>query len=285
MLTRRSGLPDTSVMRLATTNVVSMPPTATVKSAVDTMIRYGFRRISVTEPGDLELVGILTGKDVLDYLVGERRKIIERRYEGTLLPALHEPVRSLMRTEVYVITPYDTVRKAVRTMFEFEVGALPVVKDKKLVGIITERDVMADLYDVLEDTKVEEIMTEDPETVPSDITILEAAEIMVDREFRRLPVVENGRLCGLVTATDVLHHVSSIATETSPDASVEEVMDVPVEEIMTEDVITIEPDVNIEEAALTMKGANVGSLVVTDGDDVIGVITERDITYAIAERM
>ncbi|WP_457614401.1 CBS domain-containing protein [Methanopyrus sp.] len=278
-------MPETSVMRLATTNVVSMPPTATVKSAVDTMIRYGFRRIPVTEPSGLKLVGILTGKDVLDYLVGKRRRIIERRYEGAFLPALHEPVRSLMRSEVYVITPYDTVRKAVRTMFEFEVGALPIVKDERLVGIVTERDIMMDLYDVLKGTKVEEIMTEDPETVPSNITVLDAAEIMVDRKFRRLPVVENGKLYGIVTATDVLHYVSSIAIETSPDASVEEVMNVSIDEIMTEDVITIEPDTNVEEAVLTMKGANVGSLVVTEGDDVIGIITERDIMYAIAEKM
>ncbi|WP_456481303.1 CBS domain-containing protein [Methanopyrus sp.] len=285
MLTRRSGLPDTSVMRLATTNVVSMPPTATVKSAVDTMIRYGFRRIPVTEPDELELVGILTGRDVLEYLVGERRKIIENRYEGAFLPALHEPVRSLMRTEVYVITPYDTVRKAVRTMFELEVGALPVVKDKRLVGIITERDIVCDLYDVLEGTRVEEIMTEDPETVPPNATVLKATKMMVEKGFRRLPVVENGNLLGIITVTDVLHHISSITIEISPNASVEEAMDVPVEKIMTDDVITIEPDVNIEEAALTMRGANVGSLVVTEGDEVTGIVTERDIMYAIAERM
>ncbi len=283
MLTRRSGLPDTSIVRVATTEVVSLPPTATVKSAVDTMVRYGFRRVPVTEPDDRTLVGVLTGRDVLEYLVGERREILDRRHEGRFLPGLHEPIRSLMRTEVYVVTPYDTVGKAVKTMMKFDVGALPVVEGDKLVGIVTERDLVFDMYDVVSDVPVSEAMTEDPITTDPGSKLLEAAETMVKRGFRRLPVVEGGRLTGILTMTDVLHHVSVKSSEVDPDATVEEALDVPVSRVMTEDVITISPDDTLEEAVLRMKGASVGGLVVEETGDVVGILTERDVLHAIAE--
>ncbi|MEO2240807.1 MAG: CBS domain-containing protein, partial [Euryarchaeota archaeon] len=145
MLAGPSGLPETSVMRLATTSVVAVPPTVTVKGLIDTMTRYGFRRLPIVEPERESLVGLVTGRDVLDYLAGERRELLDRRYDGNFLLGLHEPARSIMTTDVYVVTPYDTVRKAVRTMFELDVGALPVVEDRdRLVGIITERDVAMD---------------------------------------------------------------------------------------------------------------------------------------------
>ncbi len=286
MLAGPSGLPETSVMRLATTEVVAVPPTVTVKSVVDTMTRYGFRRLPIVEPEGQSLVGIVTGRDVLDYLVGERRDLLDRRYDGDFLLGLHEPARSIMTTDVYVVTPYDTVRKAVKTMFEFDVGALPVVEDRdRLVGIITERDVAMDLYRVLEDERVEDLMTEDPETTEPGASILEAAETMIERGFRRLPVVKGGRLLGLVTMTDILHHVSSQATGGEASGEVEDVLGEPVEEVMTEDVITVEPEASAEDAVLTMRGANVGSLVVVEGNEIVGIITERDIVHAVAEHL
>ncbi len=286
MLAGPSGLPETSVMRLATTRVVAVPPTVTVKGLIDTMTRYGFRRLPIVEPERESLVGLVTGRDVLDYLAGERRELLDRRYDGNFLLGLHEPARSIMTTDVYVVTPYDTVRKAVRTMFELDVGALPVVEDRdRLVGIITERDVAMDLYRVLEDERVEDLMTPDPETVEPGTTILEAVRTMLRRGFRRLPVVKGGRLQGIVTMTDVLHHVSSQATEGRAADRVEDVLSEPVESIMTEDVITVEPETDAEEAVLTMRGANVGSLVVVEGGELVGIITERDVVHAIAGRL
>ena len=80
---------------------------------------------------------------------------------------------------------------------------LPVVQEGKLVGIVTDRD-LREHRGHLEHTKVNGIMSEKPVTVSPGATLEEAAQIMLERQFGGLPVVEDGRLVGIITASDIL---------------------------------------------------------------------------------
>jgi acetoin utilization protein AcuB len=80
---------------------------------------------------------------------------------------------------------------------------LPVVANGTLVGIITERDLRAH-RGYLERTKVNGVMTENPRTIDGESTVEEAAQIMLERQIGGLPVLNNGQLAGIITATDVL---------------------------------------------------------------------------------
>jgi acetoin utilization protein AcuB len=80
---------------------------------------------------------------------------------------------------------------------------LPVVHDGRLVGIITERD-LREHHGHLEQTKINGVMTEDPITVGPETVLEEAARIMLENEIGGLPVVHEGRLVGIITATDVM---------------------------------------------------------------------------------
>ena len=80
---------------------------------------------------------------------------------------------------------------------------LPVVADGKLVGIITDRD-LREHRGHLEHTKINGVMTENPLTVSPGTTLEEAAQIMLERQIGGLPVVNEGRLVGIITASDVL---------------------------------------------------------------------------------
>lgn len=80
---------------------------------------------------------------------------------------------------------------------------LPVVRDGRLVGIITERD-LREHHGHLEQTKINGVMTEDPITVNPQTILEEAAQIMLERQIGGLPVVHEGRLVGIITATDVM---------------------------------------------------------------------------------
>jgi CBS domain-containing protein len=87
---------------------------------------------------------------------------------------------------------------------------LPVVETKRVLGVITDRDVRQHA-DHLDDTLVETAMTADPVTVPPDTSIVEAASLMLVKRIGCLPVVQNGALVGIITATDLLRALLDIA--------------------------------------------------------------------------
>jgi CBS domain-containing protein len=100
-----------------------------------------------------------------------------------------------------------TVHDAARLMREHNVGALPVVNGEKLVGIFTERDglfrVLADGLDV-KLTQLSTVMTANPQTIPASSGFTTALQMMHEGRFRHLPVVEDGRVIGIVSVRDAL---------------------------------------------------------------------------------
>jgi len=136
-------------------------------------------------------------------------------------------VNDVMSTGVLTAHRTDTVRSVVVKMLNRHCGAIPVVEgDNQLVGIVTVRDVMLPLYpnygDYIHDNvrsrnfiemeegypevlakKVEEVMSTNPLTVSPNDPILEAASYMGLKNFRRIPVVEKGKLVGIVSIGDV----------------------------------------------------------------------------------
>jgi len=136
-------------------------------------------------------------------------------------------VNDVMSTGVLTAHRTDTVRSVVIKMLSRHCGAIPVVEgDNRLVGIVTLRDVMLPLYpnygDYIHDNvrsrnfiemeegypevlakKVEEIMSTNPLTVSPNDPILEAASYMGLKNFRRIPVVEKGKLVGMVSIGDI----------------------------------------------------------------------------------
>ena len=113
-------------------------------------------------------------------------------------------VGNRMTKEPLTVEPDDLLIRASCKMQSGGFRRLPVVKEGKLVGIITERD-LREHRGHLEHTKVNGAMSERPVTVSPRTTLEEAAQIMLDRQIGGLPVVEDGRLLGIITASDVLH--------------------------------------------------------------------------------
>lgn len=112
--------------------------------------------------------------------------------------------------QVYTVRKGATVCEAVREMNRKGVGALLVMADERPVGIFTERDVLRRVVDVDRDpelTKVVEVMTPDPVTVPASTRVEEAMAEMTSRRFRHLPVVEAGEVVGLVSIGDIMRWV------------------------------------------------------------------------------
>jgi CBS domain-containing protein len=115
-------------------------------------------------------------------------------------------VREIMTTDVATATPETTLEDIATMMRDEDTGAIPVLDDDELVGIITDRDIVirciAEGKDPVE-TTVEDVLSDGLETIEPDSGIDEAREIMSRRQIRRLPVVEDGELVGMLSIGDI----------------------------------------------------------------------------------
>lgn len=111
--------------------------------------------------------------------------------------------------KVYSVESTRTVLEAARFMMEHNIGALPVLRNGDLAGILSERDIMNRVVAVGRTpgtTAVSEVMTANPRAVPADETIEECLFIMREFGFRHLPIVDGKDLKGLVSLRDLLMH-------------------------------------------------------------------------------
>ena len=133
---------------------------------------------------------------------------------------------------------------------------------------------------------IQQRMTANPITITSTATIADASELMRANKFRRLPVVDDGKLVGLVTDRDLREVAPSPATTLSIFELNYLLAKMQIKDIMKKKVITIHSDATIEEAALLLYNHRIGGLVVVDGDGVVtGVITETDIFKCFVDIM
>lgn len=131
--------------------------------------------------------------------------------------------------------------------------------------------------------RVRDKMTPNPITVPPTTPVAEALRTMQGRKIRRLPVVQHGRLVGIVTLLDLMRVSASPATTLSIYELRYLLDKLTVQEAMTRQVITISPDAPIEQAALLMREHKIGGLPVVQNDTLVGIITETDIFDALVD--
>jgi acetoin utilization protein AcuB len=125
-------------------------------------------------------------------------------------------VRDKMSRDVITITPDQSLRMARERLSKHGVRRLPVVRDGKLVGIVTDRDVRQawaspatslsthELLYLLDRVTVAEVMTPQPLAVTPETSLVEAARLLHNRKIGGLPVVEGGTVVGIITETDLL---------------------------------------------------------------------------------
>lgn len=131
-------------------------------------------------------------------------------------------VKNWMSTKLITIDENTSMMKALRIMKDNRIRRLPVMKDEKLVGIITDRDLkeaspskasaldVHELYYLLSEIKVKDLMTKNPLPIGPDESVEKAAVLMLDKKISGLPVVENKNLVGIITQTDIFRALTSI---------------------------------------------------------------------------
>ena len=130
---------------------------------------------------------------------------------------------------------------------------------------------------------VKEWMTADPQTVTAKTPVMEAMQILREGGFRRLPVVENGKLAGIVTDRDLKEATPSKATTLSVYELNYLLSKLTVKDVMKKPVRSVEPDDPIETAALIMEEHKVSGLPVVENGAVVGILTITDMLGTFVE--
>lgn len=128
---------------------------------------------------------------------------------------------------------------------------------------------------------IKDHMTPSPITIAPNTPIFEALDIMKKQKIRQLPVVDKGNLVGLVTERDLLTVSPSPATTLSVFEMNYLLSKMTAREVMIKNPPTISPEANIEEAAVIMREHKIGSLLVTENNKLVGIITESDLFEAL----
>lgn len=130
-----------------------------------------------------------------------------------------ELVRDWMTPNPVTVSPETTVPEAHKLMTDRRIRRLPVVKDGRLVGIVTRGDVRGaqpseasslsifELNYLLTKLTLDRIMTRDPVTIRPDETVYDAARLMLQKKIAGLPVVEQGRVVGVITESDIFRMI------------------------------------------------------------------------------
>jgi acetoin utilization protein AcuB len=129
---------------------------------------------------------------------------------------------------------------------------------------------------------VKDVMTMNVINIPSNTSLADSKRIMDAHKIRRLPVVDRGRLVGVVTERRLEQYTPSKATSLSVWEIGYLLGNTPVKDIMEKNVVTVTPDMTVEEALGVAQGHGVGALLVVENGRLVGVVTTNDFFYKIA---
>ncbi len=230
----------------------------------------------------LKVKGVITGRRLLEVLLGRR---------GT---ALREKlgIRGVLRKNVglfcdeahNVFNERAPVQAVAQYMVENNIGSVFVVDETHTFkGVIDETAFLSRMKKKKYNIEVRDVMQTSVYTVSPQVNLFSAAQVMLDNRVRRLPVVVNDEVVGIVTITDILKHI--LIEEKHIPAVLEDselALDESVGEIMIRDVAKVDPETDIGNAANQMLKEDVSSLVVVRDEKLEGIISRIDLISGLA---
>lgn len=262
-----------------------------VSRARKLMLRHRIGTLPVLDEG--KMVGIVTKSDISNRL-SQAEPLWRRR------PIDQIPIKMLMTETVITIYPEASITQAATLMLENEIHNVPVVKNGNIVGIITRTDLMRYVAENSGkmSTKIRNLMTEDVISVHRHHTINHVIDEMNRHEIARVIVKDDdGKPAGYVSRRSL---ALSLITDSEGELSTKNIkmvrrsspggqkiyryvkeMPVTAEDIMVSPLISIDVNENISAAAKKMIEEGLTGLPVSDGEDIVGILSRTDIMRAI----
>jgi CBS domain-containing protein len=174
-------------------------------------------------------------------------------------------VREVMVKDVAFVSIPGSRDQVLKTLKERHVSGVPVVKGGELVGMVTRTDLLRNP----EEDQTALLMTRDPLVVHPDDSIVEAARHLAENDIRRLPVVDDGALVGIVSVADIIRVIADLEINR------------PIERYFEKSTVAIWDEMPLPVAGAVMEYANVQASPVLDSDlRLVGIISDRDLINA-----
>jgi CBS domain-containing protein len=195
-------------------------------------------------------------------------------------------VQTLMRSAPK-LEPKDSISKAARLMIESEIRQLPVFKGEKLLGFVTDEQIIhSAVMDKWGENEISRVMTTKPYFVDEDEPIGSVLSLFREHDISHAPVMNKGKLVGVVSVVDFIEHLfKPLERPRKSGFSVERTKTLggPVKEIMSSPAVAVAPETSLRDAEQIMHKNNVHSLVVVVEGYPIGILTKRDFLEPLAQ--
>ncbi len=184
------------------------------------------------------------------------------------------------------IEPDTPIEEIARLMLESDIYHLPVFQDNKLVGIVRDDDLLKRIVEEqLGNEQVSNFMSSQPITINPDDNIGKVVKLFKEKDISRLPVVEDGKIVGIITVRDLLEKV--IHPEEKPEygefiAEKKRYLKIPVKGVMTEEPIVMPPDAKVKDVIEEMLKNNIGGMLIAENEKLVGIVTKKDLLEPIA---
>ena len=259
------------ITEISTKKVVASSEKQRLRDILNLMLTRKLRKIPVVDNRQ-HLKGMVSSVDVLDILGGgDKHELFKKNKK-----IMDLKVEKFMTKHIVTINHRTSIRKTLDVFRTAGFGSYPVVDSKKLISMVSEWDIVKYLNRPL-GIKVYELMVERPIFAKKEYNVYDVAKMICRGGFRRLPVVEDNILLGIVTPADILLHIHKKGKEN------EMVFDrTPIEKVMNSRPFTIRDDADVSLSIKIMGKEKVGGLPVLEGDELVGIITKKDILEVLS---
>jgi len=254
------------VKDVMTKDVIYINKNEDLSYVIDLMEKYNITKLPVVDDG--KVTGIVTDNKIADKLGSIRSRGV---------PAARLHASSVMEKEFDAVSPETDINEILATVGMPGPTMLPVVVDGTLVGVITKADL---LPLVKGDEKIEKIMTRHVITVKPEERVIHARRLMLENDIARLPVVEDGKVVGIISDREIAFALANLKRNFSLGKQQHQLKILLVKDVMKTPVITATEDISVEEAARIMIENEVGCLPVVGNDEKIrGIVTRTDLLH------
>ena len=255
------------VKDVMTTDIITVDKDVNLKHVLKLMKKHEITKIPVVE--EKKLIGIATDNTIA-YKLGSIRK------KG--IPASRMHASSVTEKDIECVTPDTEVKTILKKVGQPGPTMLCVQENTHLVGVLTK----ADLLPLVESKKqVREIMNKKIFTVSPEDRVIHARRIMIDENIARIPVVDNGTLVGMISDNEIVFALAAIKKSFPIGKQKHQLEELLVKDVMKVPAIWAEPNIAAVEAASIMMKKNVGALPLIENVRLVGIISRTDLLKTI----
>lgn len=255
------------VKDVMTKDVIFVDKDVDLRYVLSLMKKYEITKIPVVE--NKKLIGVITD-NIIAYKLGSKRK------RGVPASRLH--ASSVTDKDIEIISPDTDIKTILRKVGEPGPTLLNVIVNDTLVGIITK----ADLLPLVKSNKqLKDIMQKKIHTVSPDDRVIHARRILIDENIARLPVINMGKLVGIISDTEIAFALAKVKRSFPLGKQKHQLDELLVEDVMKVSVIWTEPSVTASDAAKIMIKNNIGALPLIENNTVVGIVTRTDLLKTI----